>query len=90
MEVSRRKLWLPMMGMARQALAGNKDAEYLASKIESIVDAYRKQKNDSLQSYEEEYEEIFEEAIEGYHPIDDDDQSAAMEGNDEDQIKGPI
>ena len=49
MEVSSRKLWLPMMGMARQALAGNKDAEYLASKIESIVDAYRKQKNDSLQ-----------------------------------------
>ena len=48
MEVSRRKLWLPIIGMSRQALAGNKDVEYLASKIESIVDAYRKQKNDSL------------------------------------------
>ena len=45
MEVSRRKLWLPIIGMARQALAGNKDVEYIAK---SIVDAYRKQKNDSL------------------------------------------
>ena len=88
MEVSRRKLWLPMLGMARQALAGKKDADYLASKIGSILDNYRN-KNDSLESYEEEFEEVFEEAIEGYQH-EEDDQSEAMEGYDENQIKGPV